>query len=48
MVLPMFYVWVIIVFGVCYVCVVIRSGVPTVFSSRGLVEFSVCRAVFIG
>jgi hypothetical protein len=48
MVLPMFYVWFIIVFGVCYVCVVLRSGVPTVFGSRGLVEFSVCRAVFIG
>jgi len=40
MVLPMFYVWFIIVFGVCYVCVVIRSGVPTVFS--------VYRAVSIG
>ena len=40
MVLPMFYVWFIIVFGVCYVCVVICSGVPTVFS--------VYRAVSVG
>jgi hypothetical protein len=47
-VLPMFYVWSNIVFGVCYVCVVLHSGMPTVFGSRGLVDFSVCRAVFIG
>jgi hypothetical protein len=48
MVVPMFYVWFIIVFGVCSVCVDIRSDVPNVIGGRVLVEFSVCRAVFTG
>ena len=45
-VLPMFYVWFIIVVGVCYVCVVARSGVPVVIADRLVVDFSICGAVF--
>ena len=45
-VLPMFCVWVIIVVGVCYVCVVARSGVPVVIADRLVVDFSICGAVF--
>ena len=45
-VVPMFYVWFIIVVGVCYVCVVVRSGVPIVIGGRLVVDFSICGAVF--
>ncbi len=44
--LPMFYVWFIIVVGVCYVHVGVRSGVPVVIADRLVVDFSICGAVF--
>jgi hypothetical protein len=45
-VVSMFCVLFIIVVGVCYGCVVVRSGVPIVIGGRVLVYLSVCRAVF--
>ena len=45
-VVPMFYVWFTIVVGVCYVCMIVRSGVPIVIADRLVVDFSICGAVF--
>ena len=44
-VVPMFYVWFTIVVGVCYVCVIVCSGVPIVIGGRLVVDFSICGAV---
>ena len=45
-VVPMFYVWFTIVVGVCYVCMIVRSGVPIGIGGRLVVYFSICGAVF--
>jgi hypothetical protein len=45
-VVPMFYVWFTIVVGVCYVCMIVRSGVPIGIGGRLVVDFSICGAVF--
>ncbi len=45
-VVPMFYVLFTIVVGVCYVCMIVRSGVPIGIGGRLVVDFSICGAVF--